>query len=86
MISVCREFVHAAHYLAVTELVDSFGTKFIVQTPILEQDHAAAVEQAKSEMQAREDALIAKLKAAPFSYSEEKIQAMQKSPQDCGCK
>lgn len=84
MISICREYADPSTHQFVTELVDSFGTKMIVQTRILEADHAPAVEEAKFNMLGREAAFVAVLKGK-HGFSDAQIDAMKKSPGDCGC-
>lgn len=84
MISVCREFADPMKHQFVTELCDSFGKKMLVQTNILEADHAPAVADASAQMYAREQAFIIVLKEK-HGFSPAQVQAMQKQPKDCGC-
>lgn len=84
MITVCREFADPSTHQFVTELIDSFGKRNLVQTNILESDHAPAVAEASAQMYAREQAFIIALKEK-HGFSPAQIQALQKQPKDCGC-
>lgn len=77
MISIKRDFVDAVSKQAITELTDDFGGTMVVQTPILTGDHAAHVNSATALMQGNEDNFIAKLKLAPFHYSDEQIHNLR---------
>jgi len=69
----------------VTVLIDSFGNKVLVQTAILNAEHATAVEAEKVAMQAREDQFIAVLKEK-HNHTDAMIEALKKQPGDCGCR
>lgn len=84
MITVCREYADPNTHQMVTELVDSFGKKMLVQTRILEADHAQAVTDSSALMESQEQAFIAALKDK-HNFSDAQIDAMKKKPGDCGC-
>lgn len=85
MIRKCREFVQPRGFLAVTELVDDFGNKMLVQTPILDANHKEAVQQAAGEMESREQRLVDALRTN-HGHTQQMIDALKKAPGDCGCR
>lgn len=85
MIRKCREFIQPNGFLAITELIDDFGNKFVVQTAILNADHKEGVAQAASEMETREHRFVDTLRNK-HGHTDQMIEALKKKPGDCGCR